>query len=83
MSNKKETCFVADQEDRMDTAHDSQQQTEQPAPFYEVTVASVDQPKLLSRLSEALVSAAPGLCNALITMIMISCRSLCSLLPAG
>lgn len=42
------------QEDRMDTAHDSQQQTEQPAPFYEVTVASVDQPKLLSRLSEAL-----------------------------
>lgn len=26
--------------------------------FYEVTIASVDQPKLLSRLSEALVS--PG-----------------------
>jgi hypothetical protein len=24
--------------------------------FYEITVASVDQPKLLSRLSEALVS---------------------------
>jgi hypothetical protein len=26
--------------------------------FYEVTIASVDQPKLLSRLSEALVSPA-------------------------
>ena len=25
--------------------------------FYEVTIASVDQPKLLSRLSEALVSS--------------------------
>ena len=27
--------------------------------FYEITIASVDQPKLLSRLSEALVSMEP------------------------
>lgn len=46
-------ALLLDQEDRMDVTPDSSQQA---APFYEVTVASVDQPKLLSRLSEALVS---------------------------
>lgn len=40
--------------------------------FYEITVASVDQPKLLSRLSEALVSvtAVQGrLCKLLIRVM--------------
>lgn len=44
-------ALLLDQEDRTEATNDSRQQ---PAPFYEVTVASVDQPKLLSRLSEAL-----------------------------
>ena len=34
---------------------------EQPVPkrFYEITIASVDQPRLLSRLSDALVRSSP------------------------
>ena len=41
-----------------DDRHDSLRQdngNQQATTFFEVTVASVDQPKLLSRLSEALV----------------------------
>lgn len=62
--------------------------------FYEITIASVDQPKLLSRLSEALVSAQqcfsmppmhcyPGLAQAAICNVPWPCamRNLASLWP--
>lgn len=49
-------ALMLEHEDR----HDSVRQDsggQQATTFYEVTVASVDQPKLLSRLSEALVGS--------------------------
>lgn len=47
---------MLEHEDRLDSLRTSTD-TQQVDTFYEVTIASVDQPKLLSRLSEALVSS--------------------------
>lgn len=46
---------MLEHEDRIDSLRNSTD-AQQVDTFYEVTIASVDQPKLLSRLSEALVS---------------------------
>ena len=48
-------ALMLEHEDRLDSLRTSTD-TQQVDTFYEVTIASVDQPKLLSRLSEALVS---------------------------
>ena len=43
--------------ERTETSHDGTPQDTQPdSTFYEITIATVDQPKLLSRLSDAMVS---------------------------
>ena len=49
--------------------------------FFEVTIASVDQPKLLSRLSEALVRPAPSW--SLLKYMAGSQWPLPDMLPAG
>lgn len=46
---------MLEHEDRLDSLSNSTDAQQQVDTFYEVTIASVDQPKLLSRLSEALV----------------------------
>jgi hypothetical protein len=50
-------ALMLEHEDRLDSLRNSTD-TQQVDTFYEVTIASVDQPKLLSRLSEALVRPA-------------------------
>lgn len=51
---------MLEHEDRLDSLRNSTDAA-QVDTFYEVTIASVDQPKLLSRLSEALVSVLAAL----------------------
>jgi hypothetical protein len=53
--------------------------------FYEITVASVDQPKLLSRLSEALVGSRThvyGRHDASLLRLSAACLGWCAYVPA-
>jgi hypothetical protein len=53
-------ALVLEAEERLEAAGGDRSSAAAAATFYEVTIASIDQPRLLSRLSESLVRSRPG-----------------------